>query len=250
MLSFPLRFWRIFALLAFVFLAGCAQAPKKVDLDKTVGEKIKKIVVLQVKEPKRIVIMGSAGQQLGISFLLGPMIGGAINNAVINSRSEIFAKELNDRSIKIGPLVANTLQEKLRQQGFEVVYLPNESVRLTSDGKEDDYSHIKTDADAILNVWLNVVGYTLPPSSDDYQPWLSVGARLLDTKTKKVLYFRIFNIGSEFVNNEDIETLSSNEKYRYDSFDALIMRFDQAVEGIENSQEKVVNRIVQQISQK
>src|SRR6478609_2671031 len=93
------------------------------------------------------------------------------------------------RSLTVGPELVHALQSQLAKDGYETVFLPNQRPVVKTD-EQQDYSHIVTDADAILDVTFIDVGYVSPADSGDYFPWVCADARLIATKPKTPIYIQ------------------------------------------------------------
>jgi len=223
----------ISALAIFVFsilpITAWSIGPEKVEFDKAANANIKKIALLGIHETRKITV-----QNIGGVSALGGMIGSAIKAVHNNDLAQKFVQAINDKKIRMGPPMAEAVKANLTQKGYEVIYLEKEYPKLASDGKSDDYSHIQTDADAILTVWFGVTGYRSPGASTDYKPWVLVFARLIDARTKNVLYYRHFKAGegSPSFSIIDTEEVVIDDKYKFGSGDALLANVDEATEGI------------------
>lgn len=153
--------------------------------------------------------------------------------------------------IKFGPALVMALQKQLQENGYRVQYLANEGPKTASDGKTATYSHIQTDADAILHVWFGTQGYVKTMHwGSVYQPWLIVSARLIDVRTKAVVYFQTYSVYPQKAGGslDDWEHIEADDRYKYDSFESLMAKFDEATEGIMHSERIVAARIAQQLS--
>ena len=229
---------RWIAVAGFLALTACAQM-ERVRYDPS--NRIRKIALLAVNEPAPQVV-----NEGGVATFLG-MAGGLVQAGIDVSNSARLQQAFNERRIRIGAQLAAALRDELRARRYEVEYLEGQRARLAADGKGLDYSGITTDADAILNVWYGTVGYLSPALSTDYHPWINVGARMVDARTKQVLYYRIFTGGWSGATAGNVENVGFDEKYKFGSVDALIARVDQSAEGIVETQRRVAARIAQHL---
>lgn len=145
-----------------VTLSGCTSVPR-IEYNKS-STPIKTIALLRVGESQNIVVMNMGGTT---SVLLGA-IGGAIEGSLAEDRSKAFAAVLNEKKLTMGPEITKHLKEQLEVSGYAVTYL-DQVPTLAADGKTDDYSHIETTADAILNVWFGTTGYASPAFSPSFR---------------------------------------------------------------------------------
>ncbi len=225
-------FSRIILIIASVALTACV-SPEKVDLDKAAGAKIKKIALLKVNESQDISVMNEGDRNFG-------------RGSARETNSKILQLAINERKILMGPLMSAKIKEEFLKKGIEVSYLENQNTKFSADEKSVDYSLIETDVDAILHVWFDVTGYASPLHSTEYEPWIQVGAKLVDARSKQVLYYRIFKSGYG-KSHKDIYDVGYNKKYRFGSFDLLMRNADEAIEGILNSHRMTATKIAEQI---
>lgn len=230
------RFISIVLLLAAGLATGCVNI-QRADYDKTANSRVHKVALLRIVEPGRPVVMnvGGAAGAFGL-------VGGVVQANLDESHAKDFKEALDARNVKFAPDLAQSIMELLRSKGFEVVYLEGQRPKLGADGKSVDYSGIQTDADAILNVWFGTNGYVSPSFSGAYQPWVSIGAEVVDARTRQRMYYRIFRSGFT-TNIENIEDVGFDERYKFDSAGDLVQSVDKAVEGLKDSYKRVVQRM-------
>jgi hypothetical protein len=222
-------------------LVSCASVPKQA-FDKKDAAPVKRIALLQVAEPNDYLVqnMGGAAMAFGL-------IGGLIAAADASSKSDLFTQKMKEQKLTLRGQMAQAIAERLNAQGYEVVYLSDQRPRVKED-KNADYSQIKTDADAILDVWFTVVGYLSPQGSPDYQPWIGTVARLVAANDGSQLYFQSFNYGAKLGYSRDtIEYLPAESKYAYRSFDALMTNSDEAIQGLRQGIPPITTRIIEQL---
>jgi len=227
------------ALLALV-LTGCPSVPN-VDIDKSAATQVKSIAILAINPPRNVQVanIGGAAGAFGA-------IGGLIQGSATVDHSKQFVAVLNQRKTPLAEDLLSAIGQALKDDGLVVSVTRDQKVKLAASGKGDDYSDIHVEADAILSVWYAVMGYMSPPSSSHYLPWVVIKARLLDAKTKKDIYYKTFCVGYE-MQVENAVMLTADAKYRYASFDDLMTHVDEAIAGLENSQEIAAKRIGQDL---
>lgn len=217
--------------LLVTLLSGCVTLPKT-DLNADTRQKLHSIAVLDVSEPKRVgvVNLGGAAGAFGL-------IGGLAQAAVNASHTSTYTERVTSGKVVFAPVVADGVAGRLAENGYQVVKLDGQKVKLGADGKSDDYSGIQTDADAIMNVWFTSFGYISPPERTDFIPWVVVRARMLDAKTKQDIYYKTFACGYDIkANSVHVE---SDAAYRYGSFGDLEKNFDKSVEGIKSCEQSI-----------
>ena len=226
--------------LAAMALSACVSVPK-VEADKSRLSTVKKVALLEVAAPKRVVVANQGGAA-GAFGLIGAAIQGSTNE----NNTKRFAAELNSRNVPVAATLRSTLEAELRKAGYQVVHLQGQGPKLAADGKSDDYSGVTTDADAILHVWFTAFGYVSPPHSTDYLPYMITRARLLDARTKSDLYLKTFGTG-QAENLENVVAIPAPPDAKYGSFDALMSGFTPASEALLTGVRQVGQRIGQDL---
>lgn len=218
-----------------VLLTGCTTLPQT-NLTADSRSKLHSIAVLGVKEPKSEAVMNFGGAAAGFG-----LVGGLIQAGVNASHTSTYTKKVASDKVVFAPIVADGVTDRLTANGYQVVKLDGQDVKLAEDGKSDDYSGIHTDADAIMNVWITTMGYVSPPESTSFLPWVVVRARILDAKTKQDMYFKTFACGYNIKSNSVY--VDSAATYSYDSFGDLEKNFDQSIEGLQSCEKSIVAAI-------
>lgn len=234
--SKPIRELMCAGMLAMFLFAGCASVPD-VQVDKSVGAQIKSIAVLSIYQPHNVQV-ANIGGAAGAFGLVGGLIQGGTNV----DHSKQFVDVLNQQKTQFSEVLLEGIEQSLNNDGFDVSVERVQKVKIAADGKGDDYTDIHVDADAILAVWFAVVGYISPPSATHYEPWVVIKARLLDSKTKKDLYYKTFCVGYE-MKMKNAVLLPAASRYRYASFDDLMVHINEAIEGLLNCEEIAAKRI-------
>jgi hypothetical protein len=225
--------------IATTLLTGCTTLPKT-DLATSNREKLHSIAMLDVAEPhgESVVNFGGAAGAFGL-------IGGLVQGGINSNHTSTYTQHVASGKIAFAPVVSDGLTTRLASDGYEIVTLHDQHAKLSSDGKSDDFSDVKTDADAILSVWFTSFGYVSPPESGSFIPWVVVRARLLDSKSKQDMYFKTFACGWDIkANSVHVE---ADAKYHYGSFGTLIDQFDQSVSGLKDCEQAVVAAIGQDL---
>ncbi|WP_260858894.1 hypothetical protein [Paraburkholderia sp. BCC1885] len=225
---------------ATTLLTGCTSLPKT-DLASDNREKLHSIAMLDVAEPRgeNVANFGGAAGAFGL-------IGGLVQGGVNSSHTSTYTQHVASEKIAFAPVVNDGLTTRLSSDGYEIVVLHDQHAKLSSDGKSDDFSDVKTTADAILSVWITSLGYASPPASSDFIPWVVIRARLLDSKSKQDMYFKTFACGWDIKGNS--VHVVADAKYHYGSFGTLIEQFDQSVAGLKDCEQAVVAAIGQDLT--
>ncbi|MFM0721236.1 hypothetical protein PQQ53_15955 [Paraburkholderia strydomiana] len=227
-------------IVATTLITGCTSLPKT-DLASSNREKLHSIGVLDVTEPhgESVVNLGGAAGAFGL-------IGGLVQAGINSNHTSTYTQHVASEKIAFAPVVNDGLTTRLSSNGYEIVALHDQHVKLSSDGKSDDFSGVTTNTDAILSVWITSFGYVSPPESSDFIPLVVVRARLLDSKSRQDMYFKTFACGWDIkANSVHVE---ADAKYRYGSFGTLIDQFDQSVAGLKDCEQAVVAAIGQDLT--
>lgn len=224
-----------------VLLSGCASLPKT-DLSADTRSKLHSIAILNVKEPKTEAVVNFGGAAAGFG-----LIGGLIQAGVNSSHTSTYTKKVASDKVVFAPIVADGVMDRLTADGYQVVKLDGQDVKLAEDGKSDDYSAIHTDADAIMNVWITTMGYISPPESAMFVPWVVVRARILDAKSKQDMYFKTYACGYDIKSNS--VHVDSDATYSYGTFGSLEDNFGQSIEGLQSCEKSIVAAIGKDLAQ-
>lgn len=238
----------VVSMLFVLLLAACASV-QNVSLDKTSRAPIRSVALLKVGEPQMVQVTGDLMAGMGAAVLLGPTAGTAFQESLDRKRAKQFLQAVNDRNIKFSDVMVSRIQAGLAQSGIQVEYFPDKTPKIAPDGKSDDYSEVTTDKDAILHVWFGDMGFVNTAKlklSTRFQPWLIVNARIVDPKTRAIIYQKTFNVG---VNAKIANAvfLSLDPKYQFGSFGDLMSRVDFGIESLTSGEALVASRIVMDI---
>lgn len=240
-------FFLTVSFLILLFLYSCASSgvPNAVQLDSARKSSIKKIAILGMAEPQRFMV--SDGSSSTVGGLLGGAVGGLIAGSVERSRAENYVKMINDKKISLATSFYSSMLTKLNGKGFQAIYYPNEKPKLAEDKKTDSYYHINVDSDILLNVWYGNTGYFAKSATAPYEPFITLFIRILDSKTKEILFYQAYRVGVTF-NDPNVIFLPLEGSYSYKTYDDLISNFDKSIEGLTKNQEKVVERFLQELN--
>ncbi|KFL52605.1 hypothetical protein JM78_18980 [Burkholderia pyrrocinia] len=226
--------------LLVTLLSGCVTLPNT-DMKPEARQKLHSIAILDVSEPKRVAVINLGGAAGGFG-----LIGALAQTAVNASHTSTYTDHVATSKTVFAPDIVDGVTGRLAGNGYQVVKLDGQKVKLADDGKSDDYSAIQTDADAIMNVWFTSFGYISPPNQPDYIPWVVVRARILDARTKQDLYYKTFACGYDIKANS--VHVDSDFAYTYGSFSDLEKNFDKSVEGIKSCEKSVAEMIGQDLA--
>jgi hypothetical protein len=206
-------------------IAGCVSVPS-IDADRSAAAQMKRIAILEIHPPRsvQVVNIGGAAGAFGI-------VGGLVQATTNIDHSKQFAEVLTKQKAPLAETLLTAVEKSLAEDGFKVSVERGQKAKLGADGKSDDYSDIHVDADEIFSIWFSVAGYMSSPYSTHYEPWVVIKARLLDAKTKKDVYYKTICVGYK-MKLENAVMLPADARYRYSSFDDLMLHSDDAVAGL------------------
>jgi hypothetical protein len=204
-------------------LTGCYSITYQ-RFDKGANRNIKKIAVLQVREPKSLVV-GNVPDALARSMLdstLGPPSGDFFAGVAQQTMNTSFTDAMVAQDLGVGRVLTTTIEEELRHQGYDVIVATNRPgvSDPTRDDQEVNYSYVNPDADAILHVWFTNVGYFWFADSKSYSPMVDVVGRLVKTEDKSQIYCQ------PYINKR------TRGEYEFADYDALMASSSSAANGI------------------
>src|SRR5260221_864098 len=231
-------------------LAGAQQ--QKIEFAPSAEAPIKKIAIVRIEGTRRLSITNESTAGVVLGFGLIPAL---VEAAEVDKKTKEYLAEMRQRKISFAPALHAALQKELGKS-YELIYLPNQRTRLLEDKKTVDYSSIQTDADAILHVYYGRVGYLSPPFRNSYAPWVEIGVKLVDARTRTTLYYKnisVFQSGKDAGrlirrSNPLLESMRPDPQFAYGSFEDLMGKFEDSIQGILRSQEMIVARIAQNLT--
>lgn len=233
-------------LCAALFLCACAtpgESFNKVAVAKDEVAKVRRIALLKIPESQNITLRHDGYVVAGV---LAGALGGALAEASNIERRTRFVRLINENKLFMGPDMAKALEQSLGTKGFEVQYHPGTLPRVNADKTALDYSYISVDADAILHVWFGSTGYFAMNEAMPYHPWATVGVRLLDARTKAVLYHETLVTGVK-ATNENAVNLPGCDKPLYVTDEELFDDLKAAVDGIKACQAMIARTIAEKL---
>lgn len=223
-----------------VFFTGCANIPRQ-SFNKAANPHIKTIAVLPIPTPKENFV--DIIHHPALSFGL---VGGLVAAAEFQSKTDQFTAVVKqNKDFNLAQDFVKTLQAETGSFAFQLasVDIPGDRTDFLS-----DYSGIKSDADAYLDIVVRTAGYTAQSHSTPYIPNLHVPVRLIDAKTKQVLYSTLILYGdaNRFL---DATHIQPAESFRFTNFETLIKGQEQAAIGLKEGATKISQRIVSELQQ-
>lgn len=217
------RLQRVLGVIALLMLTvACAQVPKQA-FNKEAHPEVKRIALFEPAKPEEYVV--AIAHHPGNSFGL---IGALVAAADTKSKSEGFTTKMKELQIDFATQLTSALEEELVTAKYDVVRF---SPTRPKSALLEDYAGIDVQADAYLDWVINWNGFIAATATSDYVPSARIYVRLVDAKTKAVLYSELIGYGYQYGPGQPVE-LVSDAKYRYGSYSTLIDGAQGAAEAL------------------
>lgn len=229
------RYWPLTAALLAAALFGCASVPKQA-FDPTANANLKRIALLEIDEPKQYVVFdfGNPGMLFGA-------IGGALAGGDMELKGQHLTERLQAQNLKLGSRLTASIEQKLGALHYEVIRLTG--VREKPNTLVSDYTKVRADADAILDVLIVMTGYISQGIISDYEPCLRVSVRLVSTQNQQVLYRELLAYGEPWRVTGPWVQLPYTKSVGFSNFDKLLDSPKEAGEGIGLGIEAIASKI-------
>lgn len=127
-------------------------------------------------------------------------------------------------------------------RGFSIVLLPGIKIPNQQGTKEFDYKDVVSPADAFIHVTYQDFGYFSPAFSGEYQPTIKFSIRLVDSKSKEVVFKNTYWLGSSNRESVNISWVSEGTLTRYNGLASLKINSDAAYRTLLRYQELMAKR--------
>jgi len=221
---------KITVIAVVMLLFGCAN-PKQ-SFNPAANKHIQSIAVLTPVNPKEISVhvIHHPGMQFGL-------VGGLIAAADIASKTNQYQEAIAAVKINWAERAQARILLSLEKAGYKVTSL---SIPSREPGKfQEEYEGAQVDA--YLDYYFNI-SYAATTPTSDYTPSIFLFARLVDAKTKAILYEDRIAYGYQHKYGDPVHIPSSNV-YLYNNIDILceqgIKSLEPLKEGIHHAVDKV-----------
>jgi hypothetical protein len=224
-------------------IAGCATAPEKRPFDKSLRRDLRTIALLNIDELTKYIASSLANSGRGLG-----LVGGLASEMDMKDKSKQFTELVHKYIQPLGSHLKKSLADRLRLLGYEVKQV--DVVRKEANALISDYSKIKVDADAILDVVIFQTGYASEESySVKYEPVLTVMARMVSAKSKEVLYSEFITYGHKLRRHKDEWVhIPARRNLVYTNFESLLKDGKQAAEELATGTESVAEYLAKNLS--
>jgi hypothetical protein len=212
-----------------VVLAGGCAIQSQVAFDPAQNRHIRTVALVNIPTPPAPTIRNHASPAV---LLGGGLAAGVAAASSAAGNQDPFGKLLASQRFDFSKEMEQAITERLRRMGYRVVRV--EFARENPYGLLKDYDKVPTaGADAILDATNGVFfGYSNVNLTDSkYRPHLHVYMRLVDAKTKDVLYGdeMIFGYTNPFMS---AAKLPAPDKYFYGEIEEVLADPHRTVEGL------------------
>jgi hypothetical protein len=217
-------------------VAGCGTT--KVAVKPEATTKVHTIALIEIGEPDAYIAQdfGNPGAMFGA-------VGGAVAGASSANAGKSVNQVVAHANYQAGAHLTASLEQKLAGLGYRVnrVSVPREQKQKLLERYD---SVPATDADAILDVAIESIGYATehPMFSPHWRPASQVKVALVDSRTGEKLYAEKFMYGyhNPLMSGTDIE---APESYRFKNKAELFADDEKLVSGIQQSVEAVADEV-------
>lgn len=229
--------WSFARLLALVLVfTSCTPIPKQT-LSKRVRASIQTIALMETNEPAEFQVMNIGGAPLVFGAL-----GVVASAGDVRARNNSLTQAMQAREVWIGRDLATHIESSLRARGVRIY--PHRVERPAANRKgEIDYKNVVDGADAVLDMRIGYAGYVSKMFWADYEPWISVTARLASPESGATLYTQVVSYGIVLKKDKKIAFIPADEKLRYGTFEKLLAAADPAAAGLKEGVRRIAERI-------
>jgi hypothetical protein len=225
---------RLVALCAGLMLTGCVSVPHK-PFDKAANTHVRKIALMPINIPQEltVTIVNHPGNNFGL-------IGALVAAGDTAGMTQTFTQQQKTLELKLESEITKALSEMLTVNGSFEFIPPGSSQRMRT---EFLMKYPEVQCDAYLDVVIQHAGYSAQGPTTPYVPSISVPVRLVDAKTKQVLYTATIFMTDGKV-PEGGEQILPNREYYFSDFDDLKGEPQRANEGLKKAAQKAAIQIV------
>jgi hypothetical protein len=223
---------RHLVILAAMALSACVSVPNQ-PYNKAANTHVKTIGVVAVPNPGEyeVGILHHPGEGFGL-------IGALVAAGDASSKTKTFSGDEVVHLLELGKEMTAALNEAFEGSAFQLVAVDAGNAART--GFVKDYPG--AECDAFLDVAIALAGYRAQYASTPYLPMLFAPVRLVDARSKTVLYTT-----EVFMTDGPIPRggtqLAPDTSYSFDNFDALKHDPNKAVKGLKEAARRIAKQI-------
>jgi hypothetical protein len=224
------------------FLSGCVQNPPQQSEPVAKQPPLKKIGLIAVTNPPMLSI-----ENRGSAWGLLALPGAVLQRQDQITKSNTLTTGMRNQSLHLGEEMSSALQDELKRKGYEVSVITDVAY-LPDDPEAIDYQHIQTDADAVISAQYSVAGLYSGPFSLNYIPRLNISFAMVRPKDQSELYSQSIYYGADARKPAE-DQIPADPKYAYGSFDQVMEKQGEVVEGFRVGVRGIAALVAQQIHQ-
>lgn len=231
------RAYASFLLICAVLMTGCTTF-ETTPFDAATHANLDSVVVVEPATPEAldVTVLAPVGANFGL-------IGAIATEAGLNAKRKTLAAATTSQNYSYLDQFNTLLDEKLSGAGYNVnrTDYDRDTSKLAF---LKDYSAIDADG-AILDIYVNFIGYAAAGSGTEYRPTLMLSARLVDQPGNVLFADQVFYnpLGA----TGDAITLDPDPQYTFAEFDQIGQEPDRAVAGINAAIDSVLTELARSL---
>lgn len=225
--------------LTVALLSACATVEKQ-SFNAQAHQNIATIGIVKPNNPEEIKInvVNHAGYQFGL-------IGGLVAAAELESKESSYNSAIEDQQLNLSNHLQQKLGEYLNAAGYQVVMIdaPREKAEYVTDYKTLDG---QGSVDAYVDAYIKNAGFIAGSHTSNYLPTVWVQVRLVDSHSEEILYTDEIYCGYHFSGSKAVH-LNNASQYQYNTFESLVGKSSETVEGLKSAQDRIAKKIADQL---
>ncbi len=167
-----------------------------------------------------------------------PLLGPLVAEGVAASRSSRLEALTAQQGFRQGQTMLDSLRKTLERAGYTVSHIELDRPEARFVRRYQDYPAV----DALLDAYGTHAGYYAAGSSTPFRPTVFMGVRLVDARTRTVLFSDSF-VYNPIGDTGDAITLQADAAYAFTFYDDLEAAPDKAVEGLKQGYQAIADKL-------
>src|SRR5271167_2234204 len=177
---------------AAIFNAAAQSVLAPVAPDKEFLATVKTVVVPDIDDPNYFTISNPLGGVLPLFGALGGLLGAQSDAAQRQKVRDEFTAVVQKQNVDLGQLLTSSIVKKLQAGGLEVRNLSGARKRKGFPITDLSAIQVSADVEALLDIFFVSPGYMAVGNIQDYEPTVSVVARIYRIKDRLLVYQQMF----------------------------------------------------------
>ncbi len=221
-------------------LAGCANRPAQPVEAVVIRPVPVRIALVPVVDPLQMT-MQNRGSAWGFLALPGMMV----QRTIEANRADAIGQTLRSQSLYLGSELTAALNAELTRLGYEV-HVIQDVKRPKGDPSGIEYESLETSADAIVSARISGAGMYAGQFSTNYVPRLNVDIEVVTKSDQSELHSHSIYYGADASKRTD-DQIPADARFAYASFDQIVERPDDVVEGFRTGVRQIAALAAQQL---